>query len=189
MRGVLDLRPVLSMRTRVAHLKRVPAGEKLGYGHTYATGRASTIATLPIGYHDGFIRQFSNVADVLVGGRRAPVVGRVCMDQTLVDVTEVPGVGLGDEVVIYGRQGEQQISVEEMARRVDRIPYELTCCIGRRVRREFVLNGAVVVESPFTSVVGVAALGGIFQARAAGQAAGQLSHDQVGAKPAQRGAA
>ncbi len=153
LRAVVDLKPVLSMRTRVGHCMRLPEGEKVGYGHTFTTWRESVIAMLPIGYHDGYIRQFSNVGEVLVRGRRAPVVGRVCMDQTLVDVTEVPDVRVGDEVVIYGGQGTDFISIEEMAERVDRIPYELTCCVGPRVRREFVLNGEVVVETPFRSAV------------------------------------
>jgi alanine racemase len=154
----LDLKPALSMRTAIAHIKAVAEGEKIGYGHTFATWRRSVLAALPIGYHDGYIRQFSNVGQVLVRGQRAPVVGRVCMDQTLIDVTDVPDVQLGDEVVIYGRQGKDMIGVEEMAGRVDRIPYELTCAVSPRVRREFVLNGAVVVETPFVSVVPSAAL-------------------------------
>jgi alanine racemase len=179
----VGLRPVLSMRTRICHLKRMPRGEKIGYGHTFTTWRDSAVATLPIGYHDGFIRQFSNEGEVLVRGRRAPVVGRVCMDQTLADVTDVPGAELGDEVVIYGRQGEQYIGVEEMAARVDRIPYELTCAVGRRVRREFVLNGVVVVETPFRSVVPDAAVGRMFPATA------RVPDAQPPGKPRKRGAA
>jgi alanine racemase len=166
-RYVTDLKPVLSMRTRISHCKRIAKGEKVGYGHTFTTWRDSVLATLPVGYHDGYIRQFSNVGEVLVRGKRVPVVGRVCMDQTLVDVTDVPEVQLGDEVVIYGDQGEQSLSVEEMAGRVERIPYELTCAVGRRVRREFVLNGAVVVETPFRSVVPDTALGRILTTSAA----------------------
>jgi len=165
LRSHIELRPVLSMRTAIAHVKRVPEGEKIGYGHTFTTWRDSIIATLPIGYHDGYIRQFSNQGQVLVRGRRAPVVGRVCMDQTLIDVTDVPGAAVGDEVVIYGRQGTDMIGVEEMAARVERIPYELTCAVSPRVRREFVLDGAVVIETPFGSVVPSAALNqGFFEA-------------------------
>ncbi|MHC4591217.1 MAG: alanine racemase [Planctomycetota bacterium] len=180
---VADLRPVLSMRTRIAHCKRVPKGEKVGYGHTFTTWRDSVLATVPVGYHDGYIRQFSNVGEMLVRGKRVPVVGRVCMDQTLADVTDVPDVQLGDEVAIYGKQGEECISVEEMAARVDRIPYELTCAVGRRVRREFVLNGAVVVESPFRSVVPDAALGRILTTSAAS------SDEGLDQKPRRLGAA
>ncbi len=147
------LKPVLSMRTRIAHLQRLPEGEKVGYGHTFTTWRESVLATIPLGYHDGFLRQFSNLGEVLVRGRRAAVVGRICMDQTLIDVTDIPDVRIGDEVVVYGRQGDATISVEEMAARVERIPYELTCSVGPRVRREFVRGGAVVVETPFRSMM------------------------------------
>ncbi|MGD2175609.1 MAG: alanine racemase, partial [Candidatus Brocadiaceae bacterium] len=153
LRSVLELKPVLSMRTRIMHCQRLGEGEKIGYGHTFTTWRESVIATLPIGYHDGYLRQFSNRGEVLVRGKRAPVVGRVCMDQTLIDVTDIPGARPGDEAVVYGRQGGSVITVEEMAARVERIPYELTCSVGPRVRREFVQNGAVVVETPFRSLV------------------------------------
>jgi alanine racemase len=156
------LQPVLSMTTRVCHVKRVREGERVGYGHTYVAYRDTAIATIPIGYHDGFIRAFSNTGEVLIGGRRARVIGRVCMDQTLVDVTDIPEVAVNDEVVVYGRQGEEYLSVEEMAQRVDCIPYELTCRVGRRVRREYVVNDSVVVESPFRSVVPDAVLPRIF---------------------------
>jgi alanine racemase len=148
-----DLHPVLSMRTRIGHIKRVAQGEGIGYGHTFTTWRPSVIATIPVGYYDGYLRQFSNVGEVLVRGCRAPVVGRVCMDQALIDVTDVPQAALGDEVMLYGRQGDDAISVEEMAARVNRIPYELTCALSPRVRREFVRGGEVVVETPFRSVV------------------------------------
>lgn len=148
LRSSSGLRQVLTLRTSISHCKPLARGEKVSYGHTFAARRDSVIATLPIGYHDGFLRQFSNVAEVLVRGKRAPVVGTVCMDQTAIDVTGVPNAQLGDEVVIYGRQGDQYITVEEMAARVDKIPYELTCAVGPRVRREFVRNGAVVAETP-----------------------------------------
>ena len=182
-RSVVHLKPVLSMRTRISQRRSVREGEKIGYGHTFTTWRESVIGTLPVGYHDGFIRQFSNAGEVLVRGKRVPVVGRVCMDQTLVDITDVPGAQTGDEVVIYGEQGGERISVEEMARRVDGISHELTCAVGRRVRREFVLNGAVVVETPLRSVVQGAALSRILGTSAA-------SPDEEGrGTPRKRGAA
>lgn len=133
----LNLQPVLSMHTRVSFCKRVPAGEKLGYGHTFTTWRESIIATLPLGYHDGFLRQYSNRGQVLVRGRRVPVVGRVCMDQTLVDVTDVPGVELGDEVVLYGRQNGETIRCEEVAELLGTIANEIVCAVGRRVPRVY----------------------------------------------------
>jgi alanine racemase len=179
----VPLRPVLSMRTRIGHLQRLPEGEKVGYGHTYTTWRDSVLATLPLGYHDGFLRQFSNVGEVLVRGRRAAVVGRVCMDQTLLDVTDVPGVEVGDEVVVYGAQGGATITVEEMAARVDRIPYELTCSVGPRVRREFVHNGAVVVETPFRSMMPTGSLQRDFLGAAA------TPDEEPDTKPHERGVA
>jgi len=178
----IQLQPVMSLHSRVSFCKTVSAGEKLGYGHTFTARRDSVIATLPIGYHDGFLRQYSNKGQVLVRGRRAPVVGRVCMDQTLVDVTDVPGACTGDEVVIYGEQGGSRISVEEMASLVDSIPYELTCSVGGRVRRRYVLGGVVVGETPMRSVVPPALVRQIFSASTAvpdGRAASQC--DRLGA--------
>ena len=168
-RGGLDckiqLSPVMSLHSRVSFCKSVRAGEKLSYGHTFTAWRDSVVATIPIGYHDGFLRQYSNTGQVLVRGRRTPVVGRVCMDQTLVDVTDVPDVRAGEEVVIYGEQGGSRISVEEMASLVDRIPYELTCSVGGRVRRQYVLDGVVVGETPMRSLVPPAVLRQIFPER------------------------
>jgi len=168
MRRTVQLRPVMSLRTRVSFCKKVQAGQKLGYGHTFTAWRDSVIATLPMGYYDGFLRQYSNRGQVLVRGRRVPIVGRVCMDQTLADVTDVPGVGRGDEVVVYGEQDGHRIGVEEMACLVDRIPYELTCAVGGRVRRQFVLSGRVVGETPMRSLVPADVLAQVFPFRAAG---------------------
>lgn len=149
----IELKPAMSLHTRVSFCKEVKPGTPLGYGHTYTTRRTSIIATLPIGYDDGYLRQYSNNGCVLIKGHRAPVVGRVCMDQTLVDVTDIPGVQRGDEVVIYGEQEGQIIRIEEMASRLDRIPYELTCAVGSRVRRQYVLNNVIVGETPMGSLV------------------------------------
>ena len=149
----IRLKPVMSLQTRISCCNRVASGEKLGYGHTFTTWRESVIATLPIGYHDGFLSQYSNLGQVLVRGRRAAVVGRVCMDQTLIDVTDIPGVREGDEVIIYGDQQGRRISVEEMAGLLGRVPYELTCSVGGRVRRRYVLNGAIAGETPMRSLV------------------------------------
>ncbi len=163
---IIHLKPVMSLHTRVSFCKRVPAGQKLGYGHTFTTWRESVIATLPIGYHDGFLRQYSNTGQVLIRGRRAPVVGRVCMDQTLADVSDIPGVRAGDEVVIYGEQGGRRISIEEMASMLDSIPYELTCSVGGRVRRQYVLKDTVVAETAMRSLVPPELVRQIFPARA-----------------------
>ncbi len=124
------LRPVLSWKTRITQLKKVPAGCYVGYGCTYQTTRDSRIAVLPIGYADGYDRRLSNQAWVLVRGRRAPVRGRVCMNLTMVDVTDVPGVELGDEVVLLGRQGDQQITADHLAALAGTINYELVTRIN-----------------------------------------------------------
>ena len=134
----LDWRAVLSLHTRIIFLKSVPAGTPLGYGCTFVTRRASRIATLAIGYEDGLRRALSNRGHVLVGGQFAPIVGRISMDLTIVDVTEVEGAECGDEVVLIGRQGEAEITAEELAERIGTISYEVTCGISRRVPRVYI---------------------------------------------------
>ncbi len=129
------LKPVLSWKTRVLQLKRVPAGTSISYGQTFVTERDSTIATLPVGYADGYARLLSNRGAVLIGGKRAPVAGRVCMDLTMADVTDIAGVQPGDEVVLLGRQGDQTISADEMAGWANTISYEVLTSISARVPR------------------------------------------------------
>jgi len=119
------LRPVLAWKTRISQTKEVPAGSFVGYGCTYQTTRPTRLAVLPIGYSDGYDRRLSNQAHVLVRGRRAPVRGRVCMNLTMVDVTDVPDVELEDEVVLLGRQGEQRVTAEDLAGWVGTIAYEV----------------------------------------------------------------
>ena len=131
----VDLRPVLSLTTRILLLKRVPSGTPISYGRTFVTRRESLIAVLPIGYADGYPRALSNAGRVLVRGRAAPVVGRVCMDLTMVDVTDVPGAAEGDETVVIGAQGAAAITVEEVAAGAGTIAYEILCGIGPRVPR------------------------------------------------------
>jgi alanine racemase len=131
----LDWRPVLSLRTRVILLKTVPEGTPLGYGCTFTAARESRIATLPIGYNDGLRRGLSNSGRVLVRGEFAPVVGRISMDLTMVDVSEIGGVEAGDEVVIIGRQGGREITCEEVAASLGTISYEITGGISSRVPR------------------------------------------------------
>ena len=131
------LRPVLSLVTEIAFLKRVPPGTPLSYGGAWTAARESLIATLPIGYADGYRRALSNRAAVLVRGRRAPVVGTVCMDLCLADVTDVPGAAVGDEVVLLGRQGGEAIGADELAGHAGTISYEVFCGIGPRVPRVY----------------------------------------------------
>jgi alanine racemase len=127
----------MTLHTRVGFLKRLPAGSSLGYGNSFVTSRESVVATLPIGYEDGVFRALSNRGRVLVGGRYAPIVGRVSMDLIMVDVTDVPGVGLDDEVVMIGRQGGLEISLEEVAELAGTLSYEVACGISDRVPRVY----------------------------------------------------
>ena len=145
-----DLRPVLSVRTRVVHLRELARGAPVGYGATWTAKRPSRIAILPIGYADGVDCRLSNRGAVLVGGRRAPIVGRVSMDYTSVDVTDVPGVELGERATLLGKDGAEQLRVEEVADLIGTIPYEIVCSLGKRVTRTYL--GGRVAKSP--SLVG-----------------------------------
>ncbi len=124
------LEPVLAWKTRVTQLKEVPAGSFIGYGCTYQTTRSTRIAVLPVGYADGYDRRLSNQAHVLIRGRRAPVRGRICMNLTMVDVTDIPGAELGDEVVLLGRQDDQEITADHLASLVGTIHYEIVSHIN-----------------------------------------------------------
>lgn len=129
------LSPVMSLYTHISNLKTVPAGEGVSYGLRYVTSRPTKIATLPIGYGDGYKRCLTGKADVLIGGMRCPQVGTICMDQMMVDVSDVPGVQVGDEAVLLGRQGNERITADELAERADTISYEILLSIGDRVPR------------------------------------------------------
>lgn len=138
---VKELRPVLELKTRITFLKEVPEGTGLSYGHAFHTSKASLIATVPVGYGDGYSRRLSNTVDFLVGGRRCPQVGRITMDQCLVDVTALRGrVASGDEVVLIGRQGEEEITADELAEKLGTINYEIVTKITDRVPR--IMEGA-----------------------------------------------
>ena len=131
----VPLLPGLSFVTRVAFLKRVERGTTIGYGRTWTARESTWIATICCGYADGFNRLFSNRGRVLIGGRSYPVVGRVCMDQTMVDLGQETDVKVGDEVILIGRSGDQEITASDWARALGTIPYEVTCQIGPRVER------------------------------------------------------
>lgn len=132
-----ELRAVMSLHSRIAHLKPVPAGESIGYGRTFTTARDSVIATIPIGYQDGYTRSLSNSGRVIVRGAFVPVVGRISMDWITLDVTEIEGVEIGDEVTLIGEQGGARISAEDLAELTGTISYEITCGIDRRVPRVY----------------------------------------------------
>ena len=130
-RSRISLHPVLSLRTRVELVKSVPAGTGVSYGHICVTERATKIATLCAGYADGVPRLLSNCGSVLLRGKRAPIIGRVCMDQMMVDVTDIPGVEAGDVATIIGRDGDAYISVDEIADEAQTISYEILCSLSR----------------------------------------------------------
>jgi len=131
------LRPVLSLRSKVLAVRNLPVASPVSYGRTFVTKRESRIAVIPVGYADGYSRLFSNNAEMLVQGCRVPVVGRVCMDMTMLDVTDVPNVSEGDEVVILGRQGEEMITAAELAEKINTISYEILTTLGARARKAY----------------------------------------------------
>ena len=142
--GVSELRPVLSWKTRVVELKTVPAGGYIGYGRSFRATSPLRLAVLPVGYYDGYDRGLSNLAHVLIRGQRAPLRGRVCMNMCMVDVTDVQGVTLDDEVVLLGRSGDEQIRAEDLASLIGTIHYEVTTRIHERLPR--ILSDARAVD-------------------------------------------
>lgn len=140
----LPLKPVMSLYSHIVHVKEVPEGVTVGYGATYVTGRPTRIATVPVGYADGYPRSLSNRASVLLHGRRVPIIGRVCMDQFMVDVTDMPQVSVGDVVTLVGQDGEEILSVEEISEMAGSFNYEFVCDVSRRVPRVYVKNGKPV---------------------------------------------
>jgi alanine racemase len=131
------VRPVLQWKTRILSLRKMPANQALGYGGTYVTRAPSTIAVLPVGYADGLNRQLSSRGRVILRDHYAPIVGRISMDLTLVDVTAIPGTKVGDEVVLLGSSGELNVDAMEHARLAHTTPYEILCCISKRVPRKY----------------------------------------------------
>ncbi len=133
-----SLQPAMVIKTKILCIRHLPKGSPISYGRTFITKRRSKIGILPIGYADGYNRLFSNNADVLVRGRRVPVVGRVCMDLTMIDVTDLEEVTENDEVVILGKQGKESIDAHELALRSNTIPYEILTSLGNRSKRIYV---------------------------------------------------
>lgn len=141
---LISLAPAMKWKARITHVKTLAGGESISYGRHYTTDGPRKIATLPIGYEDGYTRLFSNKAEVLIHGQRAPVVGSICMDQCMVDVTDIPDVCVGDEVVLLGKSGDDTISAEELARLIGTIPYEIVVMASRRLPRVYLSQGQVV---------------------------------------------
>ncbi|MFH1625598.1 MAG: alanine racemase, partial [Pseudomonadota bacterium] len=140
----IQLKPVMSLKTEIIQIKRVPAAYGISYGRTFVTRRESVIATLPIGYADGYNRLLSNRGAVLIRGSKVPVVGTMCMDMLMVDVTEVPNVRVGDQAVLMGRQGDNEISADDVAREIGTISYEVFCGVSKRVPRIYIRDGKIV---------------------------------------------
>jgi alanine racemase len=138
--GRISLKPAMALKTRIIHLKAVPAGTRISYGLTYRTPAPTLIGTIPAGYADGYRRLFSSRGEMLVHGRRVPVLGRVCMDLTMLDLGAVPEARIEDEVVIFGRQGDESISADHLARELGTINYEIVCDVSARVPRVYLSN-------------------------------------------------
>ena len=137
LRRKMDLRPALRLKSRIVFIKDVPPGRKISYGGTYTTTRYTRVATIPIGYGDGLSRTLSNKGYALIKGKKAPILGRVCMDQIMVDIGNMPQAKLGDEVVLISSQKNSKITVEEIAGLCETIPYEVACRFDNRVPRHY----------------------------------------------------
>lgn len=146
-KDAVSLRPAMELISHVIYVKNVEEGTSISYGGTYVTPKPMRIATIPVGYGDGYPRSLSNKGYVLIHGKRARILGRVCMDQLMVDVTDIPETMFMDRVVLIGRDGEEQITVEELAELSGRFNYEFVCCIGKRVPRTYISNGEIVEQT------------------------------------------
>lgn len=142
-RDIVELKPVLSLKSHIVYIKEVDEGVSVSYGGTYVTPKRMRVATIPVGYGDGYPRGLSNRGYVLIRGRKAPILGRVCMDQFMVSVDEIPEAAEGDEVTLIGADGEQRITMEELGEISGRFNYELACDLGKRIPRVYVKNGQV----------------------------------------------
>jgi len=149
-----SLKPVMSLKTQIIYMKDIPKGAPVGYDRLYVAPEPTRIATLPIGYNDGIPYRLSNCGFVLVHGRKAPIVGAVSMDYTMIDVGKIKGATVGDMVTIIGADGDERIHVEEIAKTAGTIPYEITCGIGKRVRRIAISNSRTGDDADKTEPVG-----------------------------------
>lgn len=134
----IDILPALSLKCRVSCVKKVPAGTAISYGRHYVTTEERIIASLPLGYADGYSRAFAKNGEVLLRGKRVPIVGTICMDQLMVDVTNLGGVAIGEKAVIIGRQGNDEITIEELAAKTNTINYEIICMLSERIPRRYI---------------------------------------------------
>lgn len=143
----IELKPVLSLKSRIVYVKTVPKGQEISYGGTYTTTRDTRVATICLGYGDGYPRSLSNIGYVLIKGQRAPILGRVCMDQFMIDVTDIDtDICVGDEVTLIGKSGEEIITMEELGELSGRFNYELACDLGKRIPRIYKLDDTLLYE-------------------------------------------
>ncbi|MDO4199231.1 MAG: alanine racemase [Clostridia bacterium] len=142
--GKINLKPAMSLKTVVSQVKTIPEGTSVSYGRTFVSDRKIRVASVAIGYADGYLIKFSNNSEMLVHGKRAKILGRVCMDQLMLDVSDIEGVSEGDEVVVFGADGGNSISVDELAKNIGTINYEIVCLIGKRVPRIYLENDKIV---------------------------------------------
>lgn len=148
-RETVRLTPALELKSCISYIKTVPAGTPVSYGGTFVTERPTRIATIPAGYGDGYPRALSGTGSVLIRGRRAPILGRVCMDQFMVDVTEIPEAAEDDPVTLIGQDGGERITVEELAQRSGGFHYELLCGLGKRIPRVYLKGGQIVGQKDY----------------------------------------
>lgn len=143
-KSLMDIKPSMEWKTHISHIKTLEAGREISYGGTYVTDKETVVATIPVGYADGYPRCLSNIGRVIVNGRYAPILGRVCMDQFMVDITDIPDVTEESEVTLVGCDGELALTMEEVSEMAHSFNYELPCRISRRVPRVYTHNGEVV---------------------------------------------
>ena len=141
------LKPALSLISHVAFVKTVEPGTAISYGGTFVAQKKMRVATIPVGYGDGYPRSLSSKGEILIHGKRARILGRICMDQFMVDVTDIPGTKFMDQAVLVGRDGDEEVSVDELARLSGRFNYEFVCCLGKRIPRVYVKKGIIVRQT------------------------------------------
>ena len=134
-KDIVSLTPALTLKSEIAYIKTVPTGTAIGYGATFVTDHETVVATIPIGYGDGYPRALSNKGSILIHGKKAPILGRICMDQTMVDISDIPEAKEGDEVVVIGKSGDNELSAEEVSELAGSFNYELLCDLGKRIPR------------------------------------------------------
>ncbi|MCC8014407.1 MAG: alanine racemase [Eubacterium sp.] len=140
----IEIKPVMSLKTHISYVKKLKAGSFISYGRTYAVKEDMTVATVPVGYADGYMRAFSNKASVIVKGKAAPVVGRICMDQFMIDISRIDGVEMGDEVILLGEDKGLSIDADKLAELGGTISYEILCAVGKRVPRVYIKDGKAI---------------------------------------------